>query len=498
MLLALAGSVAAGAGIAVLARPTFPVWSAAEVAPMFESERAIATSAGLLVVEESTSPELTVRREIPVEAGECVALVATADGLASLGAASLTLLTGERSTLDPSSMARVVHQALCARVQTTAVAEVSLTQSGLDGLAPSHARFAILRGVVPSPRLYTRLTLDDATREALDAIAIRAREAELARYGHLLGERREVSRGTAVLVPPSRATHAAVHVALGAHTLPRIDPADAASDPFRAEGDVTLPARVHTSTGLARLLAVVDPGALGASCVRLTFARLAQSSVAVQVRRVAIPSIEESELALLDPAIAGDTICPATGLFFYTVDEDDGGGYLVSAYAHATSDGRPAAPSRFEPVPLPSAELLAAQRGCADGRTTECLRLAGLAAQGIEGAGSPGPSLERACGLGDGEGCDRLATFVSASPIARERERAGVHERRACATGYVPACLRRAGRFREGASDLPAAHLTYRFACGLGDASACAAVSTLEEWQLATPEPLPPTAESLP
>lgn len=69
-------------------------------------------------------------------------------------------------------------------------------------------------------------------------------------------------------------------------------------------------------------------------------------------------------------------------------------------------------------------------------------------------------------------------------------------ERRACATGHLPSCMRRAASLRERGA-MTESLQTYRFACARRETDACAAVRLFAEWELA-PAVEVPTPETLP
>src|SRR6185436_838522 len=97
--------------------------------------------------------------------------------------------------------------------------------------------------------------------------------------------------------------------------VPGVAPTPAAPDPFAAPDDEATPPRVFVGNGQARAVAVVDAGALGASCVEIVLARLDDPTIPIAVQRVSVPELRVDAVAAADPAIARDRVCPATGLF---------------------------------------------------------------------------------------------------------------------------------------------------------------------------------------
>lgn len=500
LFVALLASGGAGGLFAYLARRQVRFVTAAQLALQHDAEAQLALDAGLARIDQGTSSELPFTREVPLEAGQCVAVVASIDGASRFEEAEIALSGGR--TARSSLYGRLVHLAAC--TPHAATASINLGHDSVrDALAPSQVRFDILRGVVTSPHSYFRLDVDQGERARFDEAAVLAREASM--EGERIGAAIRLSRERATVLPPGAATFAGLRALTGrAGVVPAVDPLLAAADPFRRVEEVEIPPRALASDGLVRLLAVLDAGALSAAhggrCLTVTLARLDDPSTPVPVRRIAIPSQTETVVATRDAAIAHETLCPAEGLFAYVTDESAGGEYLLAVRTSsdptvfAVSASSFGAPPRRGPASVPTLPVRLVSRARADceaGDATECLRWADLAAGGIEGAGEARAPLERACTLGSAEGCDRLATELEASGEPRLADQA---ERRACAAGAMTACLRRAARFRDGGRFLEA-HSSYRFGCARGCAECCAARSTMEEWQLAPvggPEPATP------
>jgi len=501
LVIVLALSCASGLTFAWLGRGEARLVTPESLASAHQAEEALAVQAGLVVLDRGTSDELPFEREVPLEAGQCVAIVASLSGPDAIASTSITLASG-RSTTSIPFVTRLAHHAICA-LEATSAAIALRAQPSVTPWAPPSVRFTILRGVPTRPRDYVRLDVSTDERAHFDEAAVRARLAE----GHserAIVPAAEVPREHAVLLPAGRATFAALRALVGRPgVVPTVDPSIASADPFRVPGETSVPPRVFSESGLVRVIAVVDTGALAAAhetpCVSIVLARLDDPREPVALRWIEVPSQAESLVAADDSAIASDTICSGHGLRVYVTDEAVGGRYLVSVHA---VDGPPGAtgaaastfgsptPSRRPAAPelatrLPVAVVTRARTSCEAGSAADCLGWADLAAAGIDGAGDPRVPLERACELGGGEPCDRLASVLAASGDERAAE---ISERRACQTGSPAACLRRAARFRE-IGRFEEAFRTYRFGCSHGCGECCGAASTMEEWQLAAPLP---------
>ncbi len=499
IVIVLALSCASGLMFAWLARGEARLVTPESLASAHQAEEALALQAGLVVLDRGTSDELPFEREVPLEPGQCVALVASLSGPDAIASTSITLASG-RSTTSVPFVTHLAHHAICALEASTAAIALR-AQPSVTPWAPRSVRFTILRGVPTRPRDYVRLDVNADERARFDEAAVRARLAE----GHperAIVPAVEVPREHAVLLPASRATFAAVRALVGRPGMvPTVDPAIATSDPFRVAAETSIPPRVFSETGLVRVIAVVDAGALAAAqgtpCVSVVLARLDDPREPVALRRIEVPSQAESLVAVDDSAIASDTVCPGQALRVYVADEVAGGRYVVSVHAvdgppgasgaQASSFGSAPAGRRVvapEPAPrLPVVVVTRSRASCESGSTADCLRWADLAAAGIDGAGDPRVPLERACELGAAELCDRLASVLAAAGDERAAE---LPERRACQLGSPAACLRRAARFRE-IGRFEEAFRTYRFGCSHGCAECCGAASTMQDWQLAAP-----------
>jgi hypothetical protein len=489
MILALSVSGVLGVGFAFWSRPETYLVTAEQLAPTHEAEEALATQAGLEMVDHGTSSEALFERELPLEAEQCVAVIATLAGPVRFASAELTV--GTRTLESVPFSTRLVHLAACSSRATTVHISLRPDASETPG-APSALRFSILRGFLARPHDYVRLSVTLEDRLRFDAAAVRAREERSAPANEQrIGTPVLVTSAAATVFPPSHATFGALRALVGrAGVVPSVDVASA--DPFALPDERTIPPRVLTSTGSRRVLAVVDAGAVaesnGVGCISITLARLDDPREAVPITRIAVPSQVETQVAPVDGAIAIDRLCPADGLFVYVVEESAGGEYLVALRGVGGSVGTPrastfGAPPRRGPAlitRLPVLEVATAIHGCEAGNRAACMAWSELAFAGLDGAGDARVPLEHACTLEDASACDRLAAHLAGDAEATER-----FERRACELGHALACLRRAARHRD-AGRFVEAHATYRYGCAHGCTECCAGAATMEEWQLAS------------
>lgn len=469
-------------------RQQVSVVSSAQIERELAAEEAIATDQGLVLVEEGATEDVVLLRNVPVAAGECLAVVAGIEGADLLSLA--VMLDGHRA----QGEAAVVHVATCARTAGMAALGLSRIALALPFPITQRTHFAILRGHVRSPRTYARLAYDATQRAQFDADSVRARSLALAEVQAHIGEMLTSDHEHAVLFPPTRASFAALRALSGrADLVPRVLPSQSGADPFAASTDVPTPPRVFTTTGQERVLAVVDAGALGSPCVSIVFANLADPETAVAIHRQSVPPDGSvGAIEALDAAISIDRICPAQGLFVYTVDPSSGGEYDVSVAQLAAEIALTPTPSHFGDeitgrrpsnglvvLPVPFVDTLRAS--CATGTAASCFVLAALASEGILGAGTVREALEPLCTRTGGEACDTLAGALETTMP----EAADAFERRACVTHASGACMRRGARYLDDASDLARAYQTFRYGCAGGSADCCRAASTMTEWHLA-------------
>ncbi len=489
LLVAIAASAAVAVGFAYLARDRAYTQPQDVLEGALAAEIALATDQGLVAAPERVVRESSVSLSLTVEAGECIALVAASEGVTPL---QVSLHVG---TLGPVEDGDLVHVAACA--SEAGPASLQIVRFGPAPFEIEQTiRYTVLRGHVRDPRSYARLSIGEAQRAAFDALAVRARMSLHTSGGRTIGGEWSADGEHAVLLPASRATWAGLRALAGRlGAVPAVSPEQAASDPFAAASDTPVPARVFTPDGQRRVIAVIDAGALGAGCVEILLARLEAPTRAATVTRVSVPDLATVTLPVSDPALTIDAICPARGLFAYTVPEGEVGSVVVVA---ARSDAESAVapePSHFGDavggrhpstglVVLPVALVAWSRAACATGEVEACLALAALAHDRIEGAGTVRDALEPLCDRSGGAACDVLAGAIT-DDAPRE---ADSFERRACATGAADACMRRGARYLEAARDLAQALRTFRFGCAHGCADCCTAASTMREWQLAPPD----------
>ncbi len=480
-------SLITGATFAWLARPTIAFVEPAALTRLHAGEVALAREAGLTtLVEEGDASEGPFVRDVPLSAGECVALVASLEGSARFTEITLGPPTFANP---PASDDVVVHRARCAAFATTI--HVALAWGEASANAPARLRFTILRGRVATPRAYAALVTTTEDRARLDAEAVRARLASLG--GDELAPPVVILRERATVLPSERASLAAARAITGrAGVVPRLDQDEGSTDPFTRPGEREIAPRALTSQGYARLLLVLDAGALeaahGGACLDVILARLDDPLAPTPLRRVAIPSLEEVLVPSADGAIARDSVCVEEGLYAYVVGEDVGASYLLSVRARPGERVATARPSRFSEgsgatvATLEPTIVATSRAACASGDASACHLWAALADAEVFGAGVVREPLERGCALGDAGACDRLAAIYAASSEPRLMESS---ERRACALGRADACLRRAARFRDE-DRFQEAYETYAFLCARpGGSEGCAGAGTMREWQLA-------------
>lgn len=453
----------------------------------YQAERSLALEHGLVVVEESASTEATLVRSIPVEAGDCVAVVARTEGHTKLDVGiTLDLVVN-------SSTATVVHDATCAT--SAGAASISCAWRRDPRYPGSQSwQYAILRGRPQRARTYPRLVISPTQRESFDADAVRARVHAL--EGTPL-RTAIATPASSVVLPAERATFAAVRALSGRRGIAPAITADVV-DPFAAASDVATAPRVFGATGQERLIATVDAGALG-SCIAVVLARLDDPTTPTSVLRTSIPDRGSVTVASVDPAIARDEICPASGLFVYTVDADVGGTYEVtvatldrpveievaaSRFGEAITGHHPSDGLTILPIPY----LEATRAACSAGDAPSCSTLAALARDGMDGAGTPREALEPMCRASGAEPCDVLAGLLD------DAAEADALERRACMTGFPTACLRRGERDLQAGADLSRAYGTFQYGCAQGSSECCTAAGTMREWELA-PADAPVPAE---
>jgi hypothetical protein len=473
--------------ISSVTRPSATAPRPDELDGALAGEMLLAANAGLARLDDQVTVESGATLHVDVPSRECVAVIATVDGLEEVAEVRIRL-AGTREDASPPrpgfpaqrfALGNVVHVATCARVATTARIDVVRTRERESWGVPSRLRIVTLRGAPTNIRTYPRLVLSDEERAAWGEIELLEREARAVPEGSRLG-RWSIGPAAAKVLTRSRSTFAAARSALGGQGLvPRLESRDVRGDPFAGAADRVVPPRAFTGGGLSRLLAVVDAGALGAPCVAIALSRPSAPSEEITIRRVELPSAVTITVPTQGSALAVDTICPARGLFLYATPAV-WGTYQVTTYAIPAPLDAVAAPTRLEPIEV-RADLVAARQGCEAGDAAACLARARLASRGVEEAREIGPSLERSCTLGSADGCAHLARVVLERGDAA---RASELVRRACEGGHAGACAHHAHALLEGTPDLPGAYAAYRAACSGGLDAGCRGARELEEYQL--------------
>lgn len=489
---ALLAAVVLGVGLVVALPRETTGTSELDVSAPYEAELQLAQAQGLEVLEGGIAAGPVFERIVSLAPSQCVALIAASIGPDTLTAASLTIETGSTSESAASGSGTLVHLAICALMESSVAVSFRV---GTDR-APygaSTVRYAILTGPMPiDPSSYQRLSISTGMRASLDARVAIGRGHALLGEGTTLREGITIMTDRAVLLPVAASTYVARRALVGFGTrVPAIvsSPGDPI-DPFATATDVPSPPTMIARAGTLRLLLAIDAGALGGDCVALALTRLDDPVTAIPITRIAHPSLEEVTLAASDPAVAIDVICPADGLFGYGVPANVGGQYALEVLARPAPEGAHAIPftGRLAPTLLP---LVVTRRiECSAGSEQACIDLAVLARDGVHGAGTAAQVLEPHCTAHGGRTC-ALRAGLEPDPVLADR-----FERRACATGELPSCLRHAATLRR-ARNLEDSLRIYRFACDRGEGTACAAVSTFAEWSLAPPVEVP-LADRLP
>jgi hypothetical protein len=482
---------AAGAAyVAFVSEETVPI-DAATADRAFAHEVALATAHGLRLVEDHRSAQPGVRRELALQPGECLSVVAAATG--TRGVSRFTLRDGAGTELGGEivlhSWRFVRHMQWCAPLGG---------RFSIDVEAPTFPRLALLRGAptsLPLPRALPRAALLPRLRvDAASAALAQGAGAALCPVVRLHDE------GRVLLLPATPATRAALAdavvparsaplPALLPSLLPARDEADPA--PVAPTSRRGRPAPIPTPRiavdsrpatmplfGLMdldlRVVAVVDRGALGVGCATLRFAGADATSPTLW--RAEVPGWSMAPLPTRD-GVATDASCPATGLVVYAVRRDaPGGDLLLSVEAGADAAGAVATPSTWRGESTPHSLIARLDRACATDAEA-CLELARRADAAPPAPTSPGvdDSLRRACDLADASACGRLGVHLL--EVRRDPARAGVALRRGCDGSDAMACAVLGEHERRGdhgvAQNLPAAFAHLESACRLGLSSAC-------------------------
>jgi hypothetical protein len=475
---------------AFVSQETLPI-DAATADRAFAHEVALATAHGLRLVEDHRSAQPGVRRELALQPGECLSVVAAATGRQGVQRFTLrdeagTELGGEVE-LHPWYFVR--HIQWCAPLGG---------RFSIDVEAPTFPRLALLRGAptsLPLPRALPRADLLPRLRvDAASAALAHGAGAALGPVARLAVEDRvlllpstpatRAALADAVVPPPGEAPPALLPTLLAARD--EADPAPVAPTPRRGRPAPIATPRIAVDSRPAtrplfrlmdldlRVVAVVDRGALGVGCATLRFAGADATSPTLW--RAEVPGWSMAPLPTSD-GVATDASCPATGLVVYAVRRNaPGGDLLLSVEAGADAAGAVATPSTWRGESTPHSLIARLDRACATDAAA-CLELARLA--GASTSAPPGPgvddSLRRACDLADASACGRLGVHLL--EVRRDPARAGVALRRGCDGSDAVACAVLGDHERRGdlgvAQNLPAAFAHLESACRLGLSGAC-------------------------
>lgn len=342
------------------------------VMPSYTAELEAARARGFTLdrEEEAEHADVTTpnRLRVPLDAAECVAVVAATWGSQHPGQLRLSGAVGgrRRVVVEDSPEHRVAHAQWCTLDRPDTI-DVELRRANDDvyareGHVAGASRLAVLRApraAVGGLRALTRGQIPEETGPLLEgeimAIADRERPAG-ARLAEL-----DVPSMAARLLPQSEATYRVLHtgarngaarsvrprVAALPATLPaawrpmddvealrhRVAPREEAGDPhpavlaLRNEGD-----------GFVRVLAVIDAASLGGGCLELQLVRMHYGYDAVvsrvPPRSTSVPSRPPRVRAV--PAtdhVAHDRLCPADGVQSYVVPPTDRARYRLRIFS---------------------------------------------------------------------------------------------------------------------------------------------------------------------
>lgn len=475
---------------------------------VFASERATASEAGLRPVEDGRIRGRDAQRTVRLSPGECMSVIV---GLAGMGYPEPlrivddrtgAVLPGERST----GTSNVRHMQWCSLRGGSYTVTVR---------APEPPRLAILTGVpiagrLPLPRARPPGEMQAELRDELVTVAIeRSSSSWLVPVVHL------ATTAPPMLLPSTPATRAALREAMlldaeaDLSTVPltaapeavarraladETAPAPAAHPRHRRHDEPSAPApTLHpvsaddaTATlrvlGLgARIVAVVDPGALGASCAALVFAR--SDATQASVLRVDVPGWIARVLVATD-GISRDVVCPADGLRVYArTDVSDATTTVFAVGAVPASDAAVGAPSPWRGETAQHSLVARLEAEC-ERDARGCIALADLAR--VTGFRAPHPTeaeaLRRACDRQHAESCGRYGDSLLATE-PHDVAAATSALRRGCELGDALTCAVLATHERLGdvgvTQDLAASFAHYSRACALGSSPACASRDTM-------------------
>lgn len=357
--------------------PPLRAISPAEATAALDAERAVATQLGMTVAEEGEEAVTAVnglgvwRRPVALGARECVAVIVSVRGYQAPRALALQGVAADSSriTLYPTRPLSL-HQGnegLAAQVQwcaweprpAIAVAETR----ALDGLLDSPFReavlhYAVYRGAWSRVGGPTALTRGERSARGLAELgpepATLATAAMLPPSARSLGAPIDITLGGARLVPANATTYRRLYELVRGRLEEPVNPR---VDPFVPPGDrwgLGLPVNAREVVAGAlhgaeppalhdpvievgrnrfrRVLAVVDRGRLGASCVRLLFTRLVLGHGA-RVYRYEEGDPDVGSALATQGNVASDLSCPASGVTAYAVDDADQEAYRLGVFA---------------------------------------------------------------------------------------------------------------------------------------------------------------------
>jgi len=344
----------------------------------FDEERAVARSLGMTRSAEGDAPlerrsdaQGTWSLRVPVDARECVAVIAAVYGHHAPAALALQSVTDDASRIAADSSEPITAErtdgGLVLQVQwcqaeerpRSAVLETRAIASGafpqpLTGTvhyavfrAPWNAVGGPMRLLRGTPRAW-------ALRQFPPAYAVEEGDRAIPAGATALGVAVPIRTQSARLIPGNAATYRALYERVrgagAAAVNPRVDASQLPGDPWESglpsnftelytslKGDGPGP-RLHeplfdAGGGRRRVLAAVDVGALGAPCVALHFTRLLfLHGASLRRHDAGDAGAAGTELAAQENAVV-DRRCPAGGVSLYSVAEGDQEAWLLRVFA---------------------------------------------------------------------------------------------------------------------------------------------------------------------
>ncbi|MFO0604467.1 MAG: hypothetical protein U0324_14900 [Polyangiales bacterium] len=344
----------------------------------FDEERAVARSLGMTrsaegdaSLERRSDSQGMWSLRVPVDARECVAVIAAVYGHHAPMALALQSVTDDASRIaadssEPITVERtdggLVLQVQWCQAEERPRSAVLETRAIASGAFPQPltgtVHYAVFRApwnVVGGPMRLRRGTPRAwALRQFPSAYAAEEGERAIPTGATALGVPVPLRTQSARLIPGNAATYRALYERVrGAGTEavnPRVDASLLPGDPWESglpsnftelyaslKGDGPGP-RLHepmfdAGSGRRRLLAAVDVGALGAPCVALHFTRLLfLHGASLRRHEAAGEGAAGTELAAQENAVV-DRRCPAEGVSLYSVAEGDQEEWLLRVFA---------------------------------------------------------------------------------------------------------------------------------------------------------------------